>query len=161
MIEINFIDDIQKVNRKIGIDFSRLRDMTVPMKQSGVYMIGQNTRNFASESTPDGVKWKSLSKATIARRKKGKKKQLSDMILQDTGILKRSITMRKNIEVTKDSMVIEAHRKSGNVDIAKVHQLGSKNRKIPKREFLGFSMKNIDMINRIFIRWAERLLGAR
>lgn len=159
MIEINIIDNVTRFNHSIGRDLKKLTDMTVPMKQSGIYMIGQNTRNFINESTPDGKKWKPLSKATIARRKKGKKKKRSDKILQDTGILKRSVTAGKNIEVTKNSMVIEAHRKSGNVDIARVHQLGSRKRKIPARPFLGFNRKNIDMINRIFARWVERTLG--
>ena len=67
-------------------------DLSAPLAEFGVYMIGSVDRNFREGGRRLGVPgaWPRLSPVTIKRRRKGQ--QANPRILQQTGILRRSTT---------------------------------------------------------------------
>lgn len=93
--------------------------------------------NFKKEGGKlKGRPWKKLSDVTIARRRKGKRAG-RDKILQDTGIMRRSV----NREVTQRSA-----RVGLSVDYAPIHNFGKGN--IPQRRILPEESEVIDDIVR-------------
>jgi len=85
MITISMEVD-NKVSKTLKSLDGKLKDFSVPMKLAGLYMLGSIDENFRKEGRPK--KWKPLSKFTLDGRRGGSKR-----ILQDTGTLRRSITM--------------------------------------------------------------------
>jgi len=161
MIDIDFSTTIRQFSKKLGDDFKKLENTQVPLKRSGLFMLKSTDDNFRKESTPDGVKWAKwapLRPATIAQRRKGTRKVggriAGDMILQDTGQLKRSVETIHSL--TKTVMSIRARRKSGADDIAAKHQFGEG--RVPQREYLGFSNEDIDANVEIFADWVMEVL---
>jgi phage virion morphogenesis protein len=121
-------------------------------------MIGQKDEVFQAESDPDGNKWAPLSEKTLSGRKKGKKKNAAK-ILQDTGMLRNSLTSSNapyEIQSTEGSDVTLGT----NVPYAATHQFGHTftvqslhetadgmslmgvNVHIPARPFIGFGQKD-------------------
>jgi len=62
-----------------------------PLDEIGQTIADNIALNFRDEQSPDGQPWQGLSDTTIARRRHGSGSG-SDKILQDTGVLKNSIT---------------------------------------------------------------------
>jgi phage gpG-like protein len=54
------------------------------MRAVGYYIRKQTDQHFRDEKGPQGA-WKALKDATVARRRKGKRKDVGHKILQDTG----------------------------------------------------------------------------
>lgn len=79
--------------------------------------------HFRQQSSPEG-KWQPWSPAYAARRKAGRG---GNMILQDTGVLRTSIQWRGEANNA---------RVFTNMEYAPAHQYGSKDRNVPKREFM-------------------------
>ena len=68
-------------------------DMSPFWQSVGMYMVKRTMRCFDKEQSPDGVKWKPLSKARIKQRNK-RHKGGTMKILSDTGALRRSIAYK-------------------------------------------------------------------
>ena len=66
---------------------AKLSNLQKPMAKAGIIMLSSIDENFEQEGRPE--KWKPIAPITKAFRRKK-----SDRILQDTGQLRRSITMR-------------------------------------------------------------------
>lgn len=89
MIEISVKTNTENVGRVFVKLNSKLTDLTVPLKQSAIYMLGSVMRNFEAQGRPRP--WAPLSRMTLQLRRKGMSFG-SPMILQDTGMLKNSIS---------------------------------------------------------------------
>ena len=98
----------------------RLKDLTPAMEAGAQAIVKHVSDRFRSATDPEGAAWKPLAASTVARRRKR-----SDRILQDTGILKNSITATSNAK----SITFGT-----NVPYAGPHQFGT--RKMPRRAFL-------------------------
>lgn len=88
---------------------------TKALKQIGEVMVTSVQKNFASEGRPE--RWASLSLMTLAMRRN--KNKSSVKILQDTGMLKNSITYALRNDDTELAI-------GTNVVYAKIHQEGGK-----------------------------------
>jgi len=121
-------------------------DMTPALKAAGVYMLGSIEKNFRAQGRP--TKWTGLSKATLARRRRGRGKG-SPQILIDKARLKNSMTTRE----TSDTLQIGT-----NVVYAARHHFGypggtGRGRsKTPARPFLMFQKEDAKAIEKIFNR---------
>ena len=136
MIEVEFDSNAKELSVFMKSANDKLDIMTVPLKKTGIYMLGSIDKNFRYEGRPD--KWAPLKPATIsARRKKGG----GAKILQNTGRLKQDI----NPKYTPFSVSIGT-----NVEYGKFHQFGAPRENIPKRRFLMFQESDKKTINRIF-----------
>ena len=88
-----------------------------------------------------------LQKGTVSKlAREGSKKTTRGRtkILQDTGTLKRSISMRHN---NSEAVV------GTNIKYAKVHNFGYKKRNIPARPFMGLSRKQREKYREIIRKW--------
>jgi phage virion morphogenesis protein len=155
-VEFKNRDNIKKLLKIIERD---LEDMSIPLKRSGVYMLGSIDRNFRSQGRPKP--WAPLSPLTIARRRTGKGTG-SMRILQDTGRLKQSITTETAMRM-KDKFTLGI---GTSVPYARIHQQGGKQKlfntgkmvTIPKRPFLLFQDKDKDAINKIFDNYVSSII---
>lgn len=119
---------------------SRLRNPT-PATKLGAEILSKFLQDrFTRQEDPDGKPWKPLEEATIAaRRGRGDAR-----ILQDTGILRLSITAKAGVELGKSPLSIvfgtlllgKTNPKTGQTaaQYAAVHQFGSKT--VDARPFL-------------------------
>lgn len=125
--------DLHNTLKNLNVSADKLKDLRVPLKQSGVYMEGAVGKRFRS------APWKPLSPNTIKRhpRREGGKP------LNDTGRLKRSVTSQVVKKVSARKLEYGT-----NLVYAGVHNFGYK--QIPKREFLFFSPQDERAIKRIF-----------
>lgn len=155
-VEFKNRDGIKKLLKIIEKD---LEDMTVPLKRSGVYMLGSIDRNFRAQGRP--TSWAALSPMTIAMRRSGKGTK-SMRILQDTGRLKQSITTDTAMRM-KDKYTLGI---GTSVPYARIHQYGGKQKlfntgkmvTIPKRPFLLFQEKDKDAVNKIFNDYVSSII---
>ncbi len=162
--DTNFKNTLAKLAKKYS-DFKK------PLSKAGLYLMRETDKRFQNEIDPDSVKWKALRPSTLAnRRKRGK----SAKILQDSGLLKMSITKKNyqgNIWRLND-VLIEI---GTNLSYAGIHQFGGnsifkkrkkqkktfgliegKSYRIPKRSFLGINQHDSEMIVKIFIDWSNK-----
>ena len=115
--------DISGAVRSLGRMELNLRDPRRALKRVGQYIKGLSQQSFRNQADPETHRpWKSLSPATIARRR-GK----STQILVDTGRLRKSI---HSLITGKTSVAVGT-----NVMYGRYHQFGTKH--APKRPFLG------------------------
>ena len=118
MIEFDIKPLTKRVTDALNQDFKAFGNFTIPMKQSGVHMLRETDKNFRAAKSPDNKKWKPLSPITpLGRVKAGGARPL-----QDTGLLKNSVTFKP---VGSNKIIIWAVRKSGGRDLAAVHQFGA------------------------------------
>jgi len=135
MIEVEFDSNAKELSVFMKSANNKLNVMTVPLKKTGVYMLGSIDKNFRYEGRPN--KWESLKPATLKARRGGG----GGKILQDTGRLKQSLTIKEMpLSVSIGT----------NVKYGKFHQFGSPRKDIPKRKFLMFQESDKKVINRIF-----------
>lgn len=128
---------------QLDIVLRRVEDMTVPLRQAGVYMESSIGKNFNSSGRPR--RWKALSPATLKRRRGGGGK-----ILQDRGVLRASITSSVDFrQVTPTS-----YEFGTNVVYAAAHNFGYKH--IPARPFAVFQEEDSVRIAQIFQEYVER-----
>ncbi len=145
MIEVTVVTNKNKILSNFSKLESKMDNLSVPLKQAGLFMIGSIDKNFRSQGRPK--KWINLKPATIRQRRGG---GFAAKILQDTGRLKQSIAM---------STVSKSVVKVGtSVQYGKVHQLGSVSstrrgvRVIPQRKFLLFQESDKIAIDKIFAK---------
>lgn len=143
MIEVTVNTGTKELNTQFTEMQKGLNQLTVPLKQSGIYMLGSIDRNFRSQGRPN--KWKQLRPSTIKRRRKEGK----DLrILQDEGRLKQNITTK-----VKDDQTVSI---GTNVEYAPTHQFGRTmvsrggTTVIPQRKFLLFQKEDEKIIQKIF-----------
>jgi len=126
--------DTKKTNAMFGDMIKRMNNPQKIMGQVALKAWSDVQDHFKKEEGPGG-KWKSLRPATVAARRKGKKKSRGNKILQDTGNLRNRILFRNN---GKDAEVVTS------VIYAATHNYGRDN--IPKRTFLFLSKEAIKSI---------------
>lgn len=139
---------LKRVNR---LSNNITREIERPLKASGVYMVGSIQRNFQAQGRPD--KWKPLSAKTLARRRKGRGKGGS-RILIDRGLLKNSHSWRlvsDGVEIGTNK--IQAKRQHFGYQSAKK---GRGHATTPARPSVMFQEEDYDAIGRIFTRHIER-----
>ncbi len=122
---------------------SRLQhlDMTVPLKQAAVAMAADTKENFAGSHDPMGKPWPPLQHPR--RNSKG-----HDQILRDKGLLMASVTAggTGHVETLTTTQLVWGT----NLIYAATHQYGDPSRNIPQRQFLGWSPKLVQTVDRIF-----------
>ena len=89
MINVRITTSADKTQRALVKMSEGFKDLTIPLKRSGIYMVSSVDKNFAVQGRP--VPWVALSPMTVAMRRKGRGGG-NQLILQDTGMLRRSIT---------------------------------------------------------------------
>ena len=123
---LNITIDDSEVRSALTKLSSKVDNMQPALNEIGHHIESKVVFNFDDETDPYGKPWKSLSKVTQARRREGKG-SLGNKILQDSGVLKGSITNNAS------NFAVEI---GTNVEYAPTHQKGSKSRNIPARPFL-------------------------
>lgn len=163
------VTGIGEISKTLYLLQERIRHGKTAWEIVGQYMKARVLKDaFGGEQSFYGKPWKPLSDATLmarayrktrsrrARLKTEKGRQRSIVgafgdarILQDTGLLRSSITAR----ATQNSVRIGT-----NVKYAAVHQLGSKTKNIPARPFLptpssGLPARDMTRIRQILTRY--------
>lgn len=163
------VTGIGEVSKTLYILQDRVRHAKTAWEIVGQYLKGRVLKDaFGGEQSFYGKPWKPLSDATLMARayrqtrsrrsrlktEKGRQRSIvrafgNVKILQDTGLLRSSITAR----ATNNSVRIGT-----NVRYAAVHQLGSKARHIPARPFLpnpdsGLPARDMTRIQQILTRY--------
>lgn len=130
-------------------------DLELPLKASGVYMLGSIEKNFQAQGRPK--KWQGLAASTLARRKTGDG-QGGAQILIDDGLLKGSVT--SEYKTTSSTMSIGTNK----VQAARMHfgypqGTGRGHSATPARPYLMFQKEDADAIHKIFNRYFERAIA--
>lgn len=140
----------ERLLRRVGKLENDVRDTDRPLKAAGVYMLGSIERNFQAQGRPD--KWTALNESTLARRRKGRGKGRSQILI-DTAHLKNSTAMRLTGDgVEIGTNVIYAPRQHFGYEGGE----GRGQAETPARPFLMFQDEDIDAIGNIFRRHIER-----
>ena len=84
---------MKKLLEKVRLGRESLEDMTPFWQSVGMYMVKRTISHFQKEQSPEGVKWKPLSKGRVQQRDK-RHKSGRMKILTDTGELRRSIAYK-------------------------------------------------------------------
>jgi phage virion morphogenesis protein len=108
------------------------------MKRIGRALHSDAMLNFRNSRAPDGAPWLPL-------------KHRQGQPLRDTGRLQRSITWKSN----HDTAVIGT-----NVIYARAHNHGIPG-KLPQRQFLGISSKQVNLVNGIADQWLQGILDGK
>ena len=142
-------DGVSNVRQKLKTIADKLRDMRQLWGAVGMYIQRQTIKErFDKEQSPNGQKWKPLSKATINHRKKCNKSG-NIKILQDTGELRRSIAYEAGANYARVGTALK---------YAKTHQFGRGN--IPARPFLGVNDEEKRHINSMISAYIKKnILG--
>lgn len=129
-------DQVEAMLRELD---NRMKDYKPVFRKAAIYMEGSIGKNFRAQGRP--TKWAPLKPKTLAaRRKKGS----GAKILQDSGLLKASVT--SNLEIKR---MTKLEYEFGTAKIyAATHQYGRG--KIPARPFLLFQDSDEKAIRRIF-----------
>ena len=129
---MNYTYHLEEVNKFLATGKSTARNNNRGWKAALIiyYQFVQNA--FHKEGDPD--KWQALKPDTIRRRRKGKNKNFSLKILQDTGYLKKAATTPNSpgsyTEIKPTQMTVGV-----TVKYAAPHQYGSAKQNIPARPF--------------------------
>ncbi len=129
-------------------------NFAVPMKRVAVESWAEIDDTFKTESSPDGVKWKRLSKIYRAFKKKIGKER----ILVITGVMRKSFVSRaggSGGRGTRFNLTKNRLRIGTSLTRAVVHQKGSRKKNIPKRPMLGISKAFERIILAIFKDWID------
>jgi phage gpG-like protein len=124
----SFSVNLNKFKKSIDESLARVKRRSDTNAKCVIYVDTLIQKNFRSEGMEaTGSKWIALSPKTLERRRKGKKKSNSALILQDIGNLKNDWKRYNDDE--------KAYIESG-VDYGWTHERGSKKMNIPKRKIL-------------------------
>jgi phage virion morphogenesis protein len=110
----------------------------------GEYVMTSTLHHFDTESAPDGTHWKPLADATVQQKAKG---GWSSNILIRTGRMRASI--HPVVKAWSVEVGTNIKGKSG-FGYPGIHQTGGT--RIPKREWLGTSETDVDVIGKILER---------
>lgn len=159
MIEFEVdLQGVKNIEKALLFIKNNLTDFTIPLKESGAYMLRSVDKNFRQEGRPN--KWPKLSPLTLSMRRNTKSKSVK--ILQDTGRLKQSITTNSAMRLkNKGTLAIGT-----SVPYARIHQQGGTQRlfntnkmvKIPKRPYLLFQNEDKKAINKIFSNYVMTII---
>jgi phage virion morphogenesis protein len=108
------------------------------MKRIGRALHSDTMLNFRNSRSPDGTPWLPL-------------KHRQGQPLRDTGRLQRSITWTSNHNTATVGT---------NVIYARAHNDGIPG-KLPQRQFLGISSKQVKLVNTIADRWLQEILDGK
>jgi phage virion morphogenesis protein len=129
MAQIQISIDDHQVVQGLNRAARRLRNLQPLMEDIGAALERSTDRRFASEVSPSGEPWRSLSARTLARKRNNK-------ILNETG------KMRASLSYMADAMSVQV----GFSDVkSRWHQFGT-NRGIPPRPMLGLSDGDVQEI---------------
>ena len=91
-MKIKIVSDLKQMNRRLE-KLKNMHDSTFLTGKIAHDMKKEVALRFRRQEDKDGKAWAELSKNTILRRKRGKKKKGNAKILQDTGKLRNSISV--------------------------------------------------------------------
>ncbi len=115
VIKLN-VEGLNRLQQRLQTKAERLKDLTPFWREVGDYMKRQTiNERFDKEQSPEGEKWKPLSKTAIKKRRN--KGQETIKILNDNGELRRSV----NYKAEKDRVKI-----GSNLKYSRIHQYGGK-----------------------------------
>ena len=113
-------------------------------------MVGRAFQDQGRGGTP----WKPLHPSTLARRKQGKNKSLSDRILENTGSLRNSVSVADNYQTDAHQLVV-----GSSLIYARIHQFGGKIRRKTARARRAERMLEKGGRKSMFDRLVERYNG--
>jgi phage virion morphogenesis protein len=139
---------IEEVLNRFAKLMAAAENLELPLKASGVYMLGSIEKNFRAQGRPK--KWQALAQSTLARRKEGKGPGGAQILIND-GLLKGSVT--SEYQTTSSTMNIGTNK----VQAARMHfgypgGTGRGHAKTPARPYLMFQNEDADAIQKIFNR---------
>lgn len=141
------IEGLKELQKKLNNSANNLKQMQKFWHSVGEYMKKRTIKEcFDKEQSPDGQKWKPLSKA---RHKQRIKKGANYKILTDTGELRRSVQYK----ASDNDVVI-----GSNLKYAPIHQFGSSKKNIPARPFLGVTQNDKNFILNMMKTYVQRSL---
>lgn len=123
-----------------------LGDMTPVMTEIGETLRDEALDAFRQQAAPTGAAWAPLAASTLTRRRGG---GAGARILQDTGVLRNSITT----QLLSSHAVAVGTR----MEYAKFHQFGT--RKMPARPMLGLSAEGRREVETTLSRALASALG--
>lgn len=146
-VEYTVTVDDADLRRKAARLLRRLGDLSEPMLEVREVMLNAVHDRFESESDPDGNRWRRLSPATLAGRRRRRKGGVT--ILRASGRLIGSIAPRS--DATSATV-------GTNVVHGAIHQFGGQAGRglavtIPARPYLGFGAAEQTAIGEIFEDW--------
>ncbi len=153
-VEANFSGEIEKYLKRYKRKGLNTKPVMLRFAQD---MIRSTDRNFIAQGRKNGISriWKKLAPSTIARRRKGKGSG-KPQILQDTGLLRRSIWTR----ATKKRLTIGT-----SVPYARYHQQrgnwGGRSGHIPARPFLWFHQTDLKRFKQRLKEYLEETGGGK
>ncbi|MBW4636340.1 MAG: phage virion morphogenesis protein [Iphinoe sp. HA4291-MV1] len=142
-MEVTATIDVQQVLELVKKGLNP--NLKVPLGEAAAYQVRSTSMNFIKERSPDGNPWAALSPKTLAQKK-------TNTILRETGAM---VNATRYQVISDQSAVIENPDRK-----APIHQKGAPSKNIPKREFLGFSDRDLREIEAIFDRYYQKLLNA-
>lgn len=145
-VKIEFPQELQTLTDLIRTLDKESNDLRPVWKKLTPKLRSEMERKFSGGTSPNGRKWKALSKAYEKRKRGGKK-------LHKTGKLKSEIG--KHIEMTKNRIEIGVE----NVPYARPLQFGWNN--APARPFIGWSTKMMKLAIDALDVFVDRALKGR
>lgn len=146
-VEYTVTVDDADLRRKAARLLRRLGDLSEPMLEAREVMLNAVHDRFESESDPDGNRWRRLSPATLAARRRRSKGGVT--ILRASGRLIGSIAPRSDAtSATVGTNVVDGA----------IHQFGGQAGRghkvtIPARPYLGFGDREREEIDEILTDW--------
>jgi phage virion morphogenesis protein len=135
----------------------RAKNLKPAFRDVGEYMLLSTRRNFDRSKAPDGTAWTPLKPATIKAKERrkaqgGKKKSRGKKLVKrtranPTDILKDTYELRDTIAYRVSDNGVEI---GSPLKYARAHQLGDREKNVPKRSFLGLSSGDRQEIVEIF-----------
>lgn len=147
------IQGIDRVFKRVREIAKHAADANKPLKASGVYMLGSIQKNFRSQGRPK--KWQALAPSTLSRRRSGKGKGGSQILI-DKGDLKNSHSVKLiNDGVAVGTNKVQARRQHHGYPPGGAGPIGKAGRghsRTPARPFVMFQDEDFDVIEKIFTR---------
>ena len=157
-MNINIHIDVSKLVATLAEVNDRSKNLEPVMEEISMQMLSQTQMRFRRSQDPDGNAWAALKKSTIRQRRRGSSKPL----MNTTTHIYQKLTKR----MSKNFASVGLYD-SENAKIGAVHNFGTiinrvskKNKSytitIPRRQFLGFSQKEIVKYNKMIQRYITK-----
>lgn len=124
------------ITPSLARNIARLANPSTALKAAATVLVSLATRAF-NDASLRPTPWRALAAATLAQRARDKR---GTAILKRTGTLARSPRV---VSVNNRQAVIGSDRRAGSHSLAAIHQLGTKNGKMPARPFFPFTASGI------------------
>lgn len=151
-IEIKVDIDDQAVRAMLARAAVRFADLKPAFQEIGERLVASTHYRADKQEAPDGSSWPKLKPATIKRHERAQTPSPEKALFGSSGRMLRSVHPEARAMELK--VGTNAHTKRGFLYPA-VHQFGTKDGTIPKREWLGVSASDEVVIHEILARYLE------